>query len=44
MAFYYRHAGMTMRSSRDQKMAYIFLTTFDIFKINSLSVEAIDPV
>jgi hypothetical protein len=40
MAFYYRHAEMTMR--RGQKMVYIFLFTYDILKINSLSGDAIN--
>jgi hypothetical protein len=35
MAFYYGHADMTMR--RGQKMAYIFLITYDILKMNSPS-------
>jgi hypothetical protein len=41
MAFYYGHAEMTMR--RGQKMIYIFLITYDILKINSLSGDAINP-
>jgi hypothetical protein len=41
MAFYYRHAEMTMR--RGQKMIHIFLITYDILKINSLSGDAINP-
>jgi hypothetical protein len=42
MAFYYRHAEMTMR--RGQNMVYIFLITYmyDILKINSLSGDAIN--
>jgi hypothetical protein len=43
MAYYYRHAEMTMR--KGQKMFYIFLFTYmyDILKINSLSGDAINP-
>jgi hypothetical protein len=41
MAFYYRHAEMTMR--RGQKMVYIFLIAYDILETNSLSGDAINP-
>jgi hypothetical protein len=41
MAFSYSHAEMTIR--RGQKMVNIFLFTYDILKINSLSGDAINP-